>query len=365
MIVGSRQSVVGRKKLQTGNLTIKKNSLQTADCRLLTDSSGIILIALLWILTALSLIALSFSKDSFVEVAAARNTQALKQSYFIARGGIDATIYRLLQKRMISQVKQAGLEEVPDPIDLGKSAGSLAGGNYMVDIQDESGKININAVSDIQLRALTEAVGIDPRDAEIITDSILDWSDADKNHRLNGAEDDYYQSLIPPYKAKNRRFDTLEELLLVRGVTSDYFYGHPERDSNGSVSYRYGLYRCFTVYSNRNQININFAPLPVLLSIPGMPPEAARLIYERRKEKPFKNLMDISRELSVSLGTSTMPLLTVNPTYTYTLTVSAHAANSKALCVIRTVIALEPGAKKPYRTLYWNENVPDYEGIQQ
>ena len=106
---------------------------------------------------------------------------------------------------------------------------------------------------------------------------------------MNGAEDDYYQTLNPPYKSKNGRFDTVEELLLVKGITPTYFYGYPERTVDGSVIYRYGLSRYFTVYSNRNQINVNYAPLPVLLSVPGMPAEAATLIYERRLVKPFKN----------------------------------------------------------------------------
>ena len=71
-------------------------------------------------------------------------------------------------------------------------------------------------------------------------------------HRLNGAKDDYYQSLNPPYKAKNGRFESVEELLLVRGVTRDYFYGHPEKAPDGSIFYRYGLSRCFTVYNVRS-----------------------------------------------------------------------------------------------------------------
>ena len=55
--------------------------------------SGVILIALLWILMALSVIALSFSREGFVEVAAARNTRDLTDGYYVARGGIAKTVY--------------------------------------------------------------------------------------------------------------------------------------------------------------------------------------------------------------------------------------------------------------------------------
>ena len=344
-----------------------ETSLTTNDWPLATEG-GTILIALLWILTALAVIALSFSRETFVEVAAARNSQSLENAYFIARGGIESTIYQLLQKRAMPRINQPELQEVPGPLDLGLVTGSLGGGEYKVNIQDESGKINVNSVSEEQLRALTGAAGINKPDADIITDSIIDWRDPDNDPHLNGAENDYYQSLNPPYKAKNGRIDTVEELLLVRGVTPLYFYGRPERDSNGSVVYKYGLSRYLTVYSNtgRNQVNVNFAPLPVLLSIPGMTPETAKLIYDRRHVKPFKTITDISSALGVSIDPKVLTALSFDQTGTYTLTATAHAINSKTVRVIRTVISLVgPMSSKQYRTLYWNENVPDYGSVMQ
>jgi general secretion pathway protein K len=320
---------------------------------------------LIWILTALAVIALSFSREGFVEVAAARNAQSLEAAYFAARAGIAETIYRLIQKRFAPAVNRPELEETPDPLDLGIATGQLPGGSYQVDIQDESGKVNVNTVQEEQLRRLVEASGIQKPDSDIITDSILDWRDPDSLHRINGAEDDYYQSLNPPYKAKNSKIDTVEELLLIRGITPEYFYGFPARNEDGSIVYRYGLSRYLTPYSMMtNQVNVNFAPLPVLLSVPGMSPQAAQAIYERRKTKPFKNPQEITRDLPVNLGANVLGYLTTNATGIYTLTASGYAPNSKVRRVIRTVIALDGSEKLMYRTLYWNENVADYEGIR-
>ncbi len=327
------------------------------------QEGGVILIALLWILTAISVIALSFSRDSFVEVAAARNAQSMESAYYVARAGMQAAIYRILQKRHVPSVKRVELEETPDPVDLGRLNGNFGGGTYRVDIQDESGKINVNTVSEKQLRLLMEAAGIEKQDADIITDSILDWRDADSAHHLNGAEDDYYLSLDPPYEAKNGRFDTIEELLLVRGVTADYFYGHPEQDRDGSIVYKYGLSRCLTVYSPRNQININYAPLAVLLSIPGMPPDAARMIYDKRLVKPFKSRQDLSREIPITIGAEALSMLSMGQTGIYTLTAAARMDNSKARRVIRGVIGLTGRQSEPYQIFYWNENVFYYEGM--
>jgi hypothetical protein len=98
------------------------------------------------------------------------------------------------------------------------------------------------------------------------------------------------------------------------------------------------------------------------MSVPGMPQEAARAIYDRRHVKPFKNPREVN-DLGLSLDTKPMSFLGVTQTNTYTLTASAHAPNSKVRRIIRAVINTDPSPNKQYRILYWNENVPDYEGV--
>ncbi len=56
-------------------------------------------------------------------------------------------------------------------------------------------------------------------------DAILDFIDADDTSRTNGCESEYYNGLSPAYSAKNSPLESLDELLLVRGVTSEYLYG--------------------------------------------------------------------------------------------------------------------------------------------
>jgi len=59
-----------------------------------------------------------------VEVAAARNSQSLEDSYFLARGGIASTNLPALERRYVPALRQAG-EEEPTPLDLGVVTGSL------------------------------------------------------------------------------------------------------------------------------------------------------------------------------------------------------------------------------------------------
>ena len=87
-----------------------------------TAERGVILIGLLWVLTALSVFALSLAKESRVEVAAARNARDLSDAYYIARAGISMTVYQLIQRRFAPRITQVELQGPPDPIDLGLAA---------------------------------------------------------------------------------------------------------------------------------------------------------------------------------------------------------------------------------------------------
>jgi general secretion pathway protein K len=328
------------------------------------DARGVILIALLWIITILSVIALSFSRETFVEVATARNARDLVDSYYIARAGIAMTTYQLYQKiYMTQQTGLPSLEAQPDAIDMGKVTGQFGDGEYEVDIQDESGKISLITLQEAQLRNLVQGIGITEPDASIIVDSILDWRTPGPIARPNGAKDDYYQSLSPSYSIwpDGGRMKAVEELLLIRGVTPEYYYGKREKLPDGQIVDRYGLSKYLTVYSSGQRINVNSAPLPVLLSIPGMPPGAAQAIYERRQLKPFASWDEINREIVPNPGPAILGYISWTRTAIFTLNASAHRLNSKARRVIRAVVRINnPGSQEKYTTLYWNENVPNW-----
>ncbi|MEI8012336.1 MAG: hypothetical protein WCI27_07655 [Candidatus Omnitrophota bacterium] len=92
------------------------------------------------------------------------------------------------------------------------------------DLIDEERKININTAPEDTLKRFFEmAAGLDPRQAEDITAAILDWRQPGEQPRKNGAKSDYYQALNPSYPCKKAPVNVLEELLLVKGVTSGIF----------------------------------------------------------------------------------------------------------------------------------------------
>jgi DNA uptake protein ComE-like DNA-binding protein len=85
-------------------------------------------------------------------------------------------------------------------------------------LDDEASKLNLNTATKDMLMKL-------PNMTEDVADAIIDWRDADSNPGPNGAESSYYNTLTPPYNCKNAPFETLEELLYVKGMTPALLYG--------------------------------------------------------------------------------------------------------------------------------------------
>lgn len=94
-------------------------------------------------------------------------------------------------------------------------------------------------------RLLEVACGMEEGDERsALVDSILDWMDADSTQREFGAEEEFYQELDPPRHCRNAPFETIEELLLVNGITPDILFGysHPVHIEDGLLLGG-GLYR--------------------------------------------------------------------------------------------------------------------------
>ena len=121
-------------------------------------------------------------------------------------------------------------------------------------VEDEEGKINVNVLDAKTLAKFFEIVGdIDQDLAEELGYAIVDWRDSDNSlsHPEYGGEDDYYEDLEIPYEAKDYSFESLDELLLVRGMTPELF----ER------------FKPFVTIYGVGAININTAPREVLAGL--------------------------------------------------------------------------------------------------
>jgi general secretion pathway protein K len=162
-----------------------------------------------------------------------------------------------------------------------------------VRVIDEAGKLGLNVVDGTLLRAIFTNLDIPETEAETIADSIVDWRDDDDFHQPNGAESEYYEGLDRPYRAKNAAFDSVEELLLVRGVTRDIFYGHDDVP---------GLVDLFSVFNKNKKLNPRSISPAVMQALGGLDRDAADDFASKRRGSGSTAALEELRTLLTSSG---------------------------------------------------------------
>jgi len=303
-----------------------------------SSERGIALILVLWIVVILSMAALSLSLLTRTEALATLSVKEGMENKFLAEAGIRRGIMELFYRNANKnqQVILEGFEVFQ--CDGRAYTAEMADGHYRIRITDESGKINLNTLSDnngIILKNLLINNGVAEDTASIIVDSILDWKDGDNLHRLNGAEDDYYQSLPRPYKAKNAAFDSLEELVFVRGISRPILQGSADKK---------GILPFCTIYSKTDKINLNTAPPEVLKAIPGMTDDMIQRIVEYRDLSPAAKVQPIAGWIGGDLNAIARYVTTAESNM-YTIDAIGYKDNEKRNYAIRAIVAVE-GAQK-------------------
>ena len=271
---------------------------------ILKNNHGIALLITLSIITILIAVSLELRRNAgsaVMTTAAARDRLTLLH---ISSSGINAAMAMLIKDKKESEIDsmQEGWADPEKIIEVLNDI-PFEDGKVTVSIIDELSRIQVNAIvrfpegresNDAQMfmwdRFLSYFISQDDLLEEIepgtIINSVKDWLDSgddDAITGLNGAESDYYQSLDPSYSSRNGQLTHLDELALIRGITSDLFYGHEEQP---------GISRYMTIYgitdsgAYEGKININTAELPVLTALlPSGNEHLAQEIFDYRQEK--------------------------------------------------------------------------------
>jgi general secretion pathway protein K len=90
----------------------------------------------------------------------------------------------------------------------------------------------------------------------------------------------------PSFRPRHASLEETEELLLIRGITPELYYGGYNRDDQGKLVPRAGLNDCLTVYGTGELIDVGAAQ-PAVLGAIGILPEAVAEIVARRRLMPF------------------------------------------------------------------------------
>ncbi len=188
---------------------------------------GSILVLALWALLTLSIFSLSLSFGVRQRAALLNRLTTLDALYPIAYSGVENG------KSLVKSDTDLKVDTLTDfwATSTLKNV-SVANGHFTLGgvkhpgLIDEERKINLNATSvEILSRLFQTAAGLDREHAEEITYALMDWMDSDSffSHAQHGAEASYYEDLNFPYTAKNRPYELLDEMLLVKGITPEIF----------------------------------------------------------------------------------------------------------------------------------------------
>lgn len=280
-----------------------------------------ILIGLLWCVALLSVAVVSVLHTARMDLIAQKNYGDKIQARYLALAGIEkaeALLYKNAHDRSHSNVNHSG-DLYDDPQDFkevsfGRGTYSVLrrgrddeGGGVLYGVSDEESRLNINTADH---DALMKVQGLDN---EVAT-AILDW-----RGQGNAAEDnDYYSQQRPPYYLRGSAFETLRELLMVRGVTPDLFLGQDAHqngmledeadDPMGPPQYEdsvssddLGWAGMMTVDSlvkdvnaaGDSRVNIQTADEADLAGVRGITRDIARAIVSYRNQNRFGSIIDL------------------------------------------------------------------------
>lgn len=281
--------------------------------------AGSILVALLWCVVLLALIVIGVLHASRMDLMVVRNHGDRIQAHYLALAGIEkakALLYEDARNRSRSRQHHTGsLYNAPEyfqDMTLGRGTFSVLrrgstpeGSGIVYGIADEESRLNVNVASAEELARL---YGFAPE----IAASVIDWRDGDNAVTQGGAEADYYAALQPPSKPRNASFETLRELLMVRGMPAAQFLGGDRHlngflpasedsgaaDTDATGNQEPGWAAFLTVHSgteNRNaagepRVDIQSADEAALTDVHGITPEIARAIVAYRGQNRLETI---------------------------------------------------------------------------
>jgi general secretion pathway protein K len=282
----------------------------------------------------LTVLAAGFAYSMKVETKLARNANSEAELEWLGRSGVEYARW-VLANSMANPMQPYDSLDQPwstgsgflgptnAPIAYVQNPFPLGHGSVSWKITDLESKFNINSPEPILQQVLPQALtlmGVGPGEATPIVNSILDWLDPDDQTHVEGAETRYYEGLTPPYSAKNGPIDDISELLLIKGVTPEIYYGgiatnfqasyysrqlNPfGQSANAMLMTTSGLTNLFTPLSD-GKVNINTASAEVLQLIPGLNAMMAEAIVSERQGEPdprspgmlgpYRNVGEVSR----------------------------------------------------------------------
>ena len=201
--------------------TPRIRTLRTAMPRRRTRQRGVTFIVTLAVLSALVVLVAGFAATQRAATRERIGRLEAVRARLAAEAGIQraiAELNTLSTDRTVPTAVTDAWATLGGTVDApGSEEFDLASGSFRLQILDASGRVDLNVATEEELTSL----GLTQEQ----TDSLLDWREAPTAApRPLGAKDAYYNALPEPYNVHGTRLRTVDELLLVKGVTPDLLY---------------------------------------------------------------------------------------------------------------------------------------------
>ncbi len=255
---------------------------------------GFALLTAIWLVVAIAIVGLQFAIEARHARLAGMNSVQDSRGRALASGALDLTRARvdLAMRRAAEQGPVQASSSLADSwmgIDTLMSGTERIGDTDVhITVRSLGSKLNINRATEAEFRNFFAALQIDYSDAEMLSQTIMDWRDVDDQYRARGAEREYYIREGRLNLPRNNLFESVDELRYVEGMTQEIF------DLVASQ---------LTVWGS-GRINLNTADRPVLLSLTGMNEAAvSQLLSLRQSGQRIANV----NELTPFLAGATLP----------------------------------------------------------
>ncbi len=279
------------------------------------------------------------------------------RAYYLAEGAIDRALLWIEWDSSGRHSKNVGTLDVQH---VSRMRFDFPSGDAFVELIPESAKLDINHATVQDLFALMMAAGAPPEQARSIATAIEDWRTPQPAGTISAIDQGYLtgpQSFRPDHAS----FEEIEELLLVRGMTPELFYGGYRKTPDGQLMPYGGVRDCVSVFGSVNAFDVNTVS-PTLLRAIGVRPDVAQGIVNLRNTRPIVSLDQLG---SLASSGPAMARLSVSGGTVYTLRATARLRydNGQFSEVKRTVAEMVQffpigKADPPYHVLRWYDEAP-------
>ncbi len=306
---------------------------------------GSALLAVLWLSAALATIAFTVANTVRGETERTATGVDSIRCYYLASASIDRALLHI----------QWGGKYFTPPMPVMRFP--YPSGEATVEIIPETARLSINRAVPQDLLATVLAVGAQPDQVQTITQGIVDWRTAAPGDAFTQF-DQHYLSLKPSFRARHASFEEIEELLLVRGMTPDLFYGRYERDNQGRLFSVAGLKDCLSVYGAVGGFDVN-TTAPALMRALGVSPGAVAGIVARRQAQPVKSMDELAPFNDGSpgfgrLGLTASPICVLRSTARLRMPDGQLSDVRKSVSAMVRFLGLE--YNPPYHILRWDDS---------